>query len=216
LLNRPESASSSRDDGFTLIELLIVTLVMSIVLIIAGSALLSLTTTANRNDSMVSDEQAASTALAQLTRDIRSADSITFPSTAGASDTANEVELIVNQASGTTITKIPVLWVYDSTAKTLTREVMVGSTFTPSGPVLKRVANPTGSPVFSYINGKSGSSISGQLPANISLCATTIHVDIYVAPPSSTTGVATFETSSDIALTNQLNTLTAPGNGLCG
>jgi prepilin-type N-terminal cleavage/methylation domain-containing protein len=212
-LNRPESASPRRDDGFTLIELIIVTLVMGIVLTIAGSALLSLTTTANSNESMVADEQAASTTLAQLTRDIRSANSITFPSTAGASDTANEVELIVNQVSGTTMTTIPVLWVYSSTAQTLTREV--GPSFTPSGPVLQRVANPAGSPIFSYIDGKQGTPLSGQLPANISLCATTIHVDIYVAPPSSTKGVATFETSSDIALTNQLNTLTAPGNGLC-
>jgi prepilin-type N-terminal cleavage/methylation domain-containing protein len=202
-----------RDDGFTLLELIIVTLIMSIILAIAGAVLFSLTTTANRNDSMVADEQAATTALAQLTRDIRSANTITFPTGAVASDTANKLELIVNQASGSTT---PVLWVYDAAAQTLTRQAMVGTVFKTSGPVVNRVANPASSPVFSYINGKSGTSISGQSPANIALCATTIHVDIYVGAPPKTTGVSPFETSSDIALTNQLNTLTAPGNGQCG
>ncbi len=208
----PARARTQEEAGFTLLELMVVTLIMGIVIVIAGTVLFSLTTTANRNDSMVADEQAASTTLAQVTRDIRSANSLTFPAGAQASDTANEVELAVNQPTGTTTT---VLWVYNATASTLTRKVLVGSTFNTSGAVLTRVANPVTSPLFSYFDGKAGTNISGESPATIALCATGIHVDIYVAPPTGTKGVATMEESDDVAMTNQLNTLTAPGNGQC-
>jgi prepilin-type N-terminal cleavage/methylation domain-containing protein len=215
LLNPPRprpAPENGRDDGFTLIELLVVTLIMGIVIAIAGAVLYSLSTTANRNDSMVNDEQAASTVLAQLSRDIRSANTLTFPAGALSTDTPSEVELIDNQPAGGTLS---VLWVYNASAATLTRKVLVGSAFATSGTVLSRVVNPAGSPVFSYLDGKSGTSISGQSPATIALCATGVNVDLFVAPKSAARGVATFEESAEVALTNQLATLTAPGNGQC-
>ena len=136
---------------------MVVTLIMGIVLAISASALLSLSTTANRNESMVSDEQAASTVLAQLTRDIRSAQCLGFPTGALSTDTPNELELMVpSGTTGTTTTTTggtsaactpainttPVLWVYNSALSTLTREVQVNSAFKASGPSLARGGQP--------------------------------------------------------------------------
>ena len=113
----PAGSSDPTDQrGFTLLELMVVMAILTVVVVIAGTALFSLSQTANRNDAMVSEEQAASNIVAQLSRDIRSANSLSFPTGA---TTANEVQLAVNQASGGTV---PVLWVYNSTAATLSRE----------------------------------------------------------------------------------------------
>jgi hypothetical protein len=45
-------------------------------------------------------------------------------------------------------------------------------------------------------------------------CTTIIKVDLYVASTASHLK-STFEASDQVALTNQLNTLTAPGDGQC-
>jgi prepilin-type N-terminal cleavage/methylation domain-containing protein len=199
------TARLSRDDGFTLIELTIVLLVMSIVLAIAGSVLFSLSTTANRNESMVADEQAASNAIAQITRDIRSATSISFP----LGTPASQIQLVDNLQSGGTQT---VTWAYDSTAQTLTRQVQVGGSFRTSGTPVSRVSNNM-VPVFAYFD-VNGNPISSSTISNIVQCTTLITVNIYVA--SSTTGVSPFQETDQAALTNQLNTLSAPGsNGQC-
>jgi hypothetical protein len=181
-------------------------LIMSVVLGITGSVLFSLSTTANRNGSMVADEQAASNAIAQITRDIRSAQSISFP----AGTPASQIELVDNLQSGGTQN---VIWAYNSAARTLTRQVQVGATFSTSGTPVSRVANPNTVPVFAYF-AVNGNPISATTISNITQCTTLITVDIYVAP--STTGVSPFEEKDQAALTNQLNVLAAPGsNGQC-
>jgi prepilin-type N-terminal cleavage/methylation domain-containing protein len=203
-----------RDDdseaGFTLLEIMIVALIMGIVLSIAGAALFSLGTTANRNESMVAQEQAASNALAQFARDVRSANSVAFPSGATTSDSTNEVELVDNTTSGGATT---VEWIYDHTAATLTRNVLVNGTFSASGPQVSRVANPAGSPMFTYYDGKSGTDISSTSVSNIATCSTAITIDVWVGP--STSGVNSVEENEQVAMTNQVNDLTAPGNGQC-
>jgi hypothetical protein len=179
---------------------------MTIVMAVAGGALVSLSRTASRNESMVEVEQSASTIMAQLTRDIRSANTLSFP--VGATP-ADEVQLAVNQQSGGTTT---VLWTYNPSTATLTREVEVGSTFNPSGFTLTKMANSTSQPVFAYYD-DTGSKISATSNSNIASCTTAIGVDLYAAP--STSGVANQQESAEVAITNQLNTLTAPGSGQC-
>jgi prepilin-type N-terminal cleavage/methylation domain-containing protein len=192
--------------GFSLLEMMFTVLVMSIVLVVAGSALVSLSRTASRNEAMVETEQSASTVMAQLTRDIRSAGSLSVPSGATPAD---EVELAVVKQSGGTTT---VLWTYNTAAATLTREVEVGSTFEPSGFTVSKVANPSSSAVFTYYD-DTGSNISATSTSNIATCTTAIGVDLYVA--STTSGVANQQESNEVALTNQLNALDAPGSGQC-
>jgi hypothetical protein len=196
---------------------MVVVLIMGVVIAIAASALYSLSMSANRNDAMVSEEQAASNILAQLSRDIRSSNSLTFPTGVTSSGTGSEVELLVNQTSGGTQ---PVLWVYNSSAATLTREVQVSGNFQAQGQVLTNVANPSGTPVFTYFtysttsSNESLTSLAGSQVSDIQQCTTSIGVDVYVS--SSTRGTATYQESEQVALTNQLDTLTAPGaTGAC-
>jgi prepilin-type N-terminal cleavage/methylation domain-containing protein len=221
MLNTGARTGTGRDDageaGFTLVELMVVVLIMAVVLVIVGSALFSLSMSANRNDAMVSEEQAASNIVAQLSRDIRSANSITFPTGVTSSGTAGEVELLVNQASGGTQ---PVLWIYNSTTATLSREVQVNGNFQAQGQILNSVANPSTAPVFTYYTYSTNSqneslaSLSGAQVSAIQQCTTVIGVDVYVS--SSIRGTATYQESEQVGLTNQLDTLTAPGaNGSC-
>ncbi len=202
---RPERPDGS-ESGFSLLEMMFTLLVMSVVVTIAGTSLVSLSRTASRNESMVEVEQSASTIMAQLTRDIRSADTLSFP--AGATP-ADEVQLAVNQQAGGATT---VLWTYNPSTATLTRETEVGSTFKPSGFTLSKMANSTSTPVFTYYD-DTGSNISATSSSNIASCTTAIGVGLNVVP--STSGVVNQQQSAEVALTNQLNTLTAPGSGQC-
>jgi prepilin-type N-terminal cleavage/methylation domain-containing protein len=212
---RQPPASHGVEDGFTLLELMVVMLIMGVVLLVAGSALISLSTTTNRGSAMVTDEQVASGALAQMGKDIRSAHAITFPSGAVATDAPNEVVLQENKPGGGTT---PVEWIYSPTAATLTREVLNSSgSVVSTGPVVAKVANASTTSLLSYYK-DDGSQIvptSGSTTAlgKISSCTTRIQVHLFLAPGVS--GVANFEESEDVAITDQLAILSAPGNGQC-
>ena len=205
-----------RESGFTVLELMIVVAVMSVVLVIATGSLLSLTNTANRDETMVSTEQNASGVLAQLSRDIRSSAKITF-SSFSTPQPANEVQLSVNKPGGGTTA---VQWIYNSSNSTLTRYAQLSSgSFATSGTTLAQVANPSGTPVFSYYDRYGDlftTTGSTPTPANtVANCTTRIGIQLYAAPPSGTTGLATLQETADVALTDQLAVLTTPGNGQC-
>lgn len=200
--------TQDRDGGFSLLELVIATLLASIVLAMAGDGLISLANAANRNDSVIKEEQAASLVMAQMERDIRSASTVTFPT---GSSPSQQLELNVVGASGSTSA---VLWVYDPTGRTLSRETQVQGSFTStSGMSIPNVANGSGTPVFAYYD-LAATDISSTSASNIAQCATGVAVDVHVS--STTTGVGSFEESAEVALTNRIEVLTAPGNGQCG
>jgi type II secretory pathway pseudopilin PulG len=208
----------------TLIELLLVLVLMTVVLAIAGNALLSLTTTANRTDSMVQAEQHASTVLASMSRDIRSAHVISFAAWGTTPASSQELELQLNQPSGQWVQ-----WVYSSGAgpqcpgagPSLTRYVGTSDTTlgSISTPALCRVANGTSDPIFTYWS-KTDQQLSTTTNSDGSVntgnetsCTTRIHVQLDVSP--GTSGVNTFKMTDDVALTDQVAIVSAPGNGQC-
>lgn len=206
-----------RDEGFTLLELMIVLAVMGVVLAIAGSALFSLQNATVRTSAMVNDEQDASTVLAQMARDIRSAHSLTFPSTTTDADFA--MILYENQPSGGTA---PVEWVYQpptapAVVGTLSREVLDSSLAVTSTRVeLSDVANVS-VPVFTYYNlfGASIPTGSSTQLQTIQNCTTAVGVDLIISP-SPVSGVSNFTEADEVAITDQQQILSAPGNQQCG
>lgn len=200
-----EAPAATSDAGFTLVELAVVLLILGIVMAICSSVVFSLSNSARRNDSMVTTEQAASTALAVLARDIRSAHSISFPGTS-----PNQVQLQVNNGSGG---YVYVEWTYDSTALTVTRSTATSAAgpFTKTGPTATNVTNGA-SGIFRYYN-VLGADISSATNNTIKNCAARIGVQLDVS--SSTIGVPTFQASEDVSLTDQVQIISAPGNGQC-
>jgi prepilin-type N-terminal cleavage/methylation domain-containing protein len=200
------------DAGMTLIELAIVLLLMSIVLSIVGSMFFSLSQTASRNDTMVTDEQAASTVLAQVSRDIRSAHSVSFsPFTLPVP--SQELELQMNQPSGQWVE-----WVYTPTAATINGTTQSAHTFaryvgtsrngpfTRSAPVVStpvNVANGATTPVFSYFQGDGTNITNTYSPTTIQTCATRVEVTMQVATQKNITAVPTFQIVDDVAITDQ-------------
>lgn len=205
---------------------MVVLSIMGVVLVIAGGALLSLQKAAQRNNSMVTQEQAASTTLALMARDIRSAHSIGFPSSS--TDAADAVILYENQPSGTGTT--PVEWIYQppaapATVGTLSRIVLTSS-LAPSTTeeVLPDLANGTNA-VFSYYNlagAPQATTPSGTADPTLQNCTTGIGVSLTI-PAShldnaseSLVGMNTFQESEEVAITDQEQILSAPGNNQCG
>lgn len=209
------------EGGFTLIELTVVLAIMGVVLLIAGGALISLQKTTVRTGAMVSTEQDASTVLAQMARDIRSTHAITFPSltTTNAADT---VILYVNQPSGGNPT--PVEWVYQppiapATVGTLEREVLDSSlSVVSTATELTDVANGSAA-VFSYYPLLNSTPItpspSDTQNSTIATCTTGIGVTLDISP-APVTGVSNFQESDEVAITDQEQILSAPGNQQCG
>lgn len=205
--------SPEHERGFTTLELMITCAILSIVFIIAGSVLYSLTVTANRSDASVTNEQTAATLLTQLSRDIRSAQSLSFPT----SSPSTEVEFQDLQVTGSSSTTVPVIWAYDSGTGKLVREVQVGGSFQAQANFSATLANNlTTNPIFSYYTYTDPGTalVSTDSVSEFTTCTTTIGVDLIVA--STTNGARfSYEASDQVALTNQLDTLTAPGNGTC-
>lgn len=200
---------STPDDGFTLVELMMTTLIMGIVITVAGSVLYSLGVTANRNGAMVRGAQSASTVMTQLGRDIRSAQAISFPT----GSPSTEVQFADDVVSAGAVTTTNVLWAYSGS--TLSRSVEVGGTFQPTAYSIG-LANTADQPVFQYFT---FSSPGTPLPATDSMfefskCTTYIGVRLRVAATTDNFQAA-YQESSQVALTNELDVLTAPGNGYC-
>lgn len=201
-----------------MVELLIVMLLMGIVLVIASTSLVSFQNVTTRNSAMVTDEQAASTTLTLIGRDIRSAHSITFLSSS--TNAANSVILYENQPSGSGTT--PIEWVYQpptgsATVGTFSRIVLNSSLVAQSTQLmLKNLANPTTGPVFTYYDLQDSPIPTTGTSANqtIQNCATAIGVTLDTSP-SPIPGVATFQETAEVAITDQQQLLSAPGNGQC-
>lgn len=207
LLSRRRSES-----GTTLIELTIVLLVMSIMIGIAGSVLFSLSKTASRDDATVNDEQDASTVLAQVSRDIRSAHAVTFVAFSSPT-TTQELELQMNQPSNTWVE-----WVYTPTAATvngasqpahtLARYVGTSSTgtFTRSAPSVStpvNVANGTTTDLFRYFQGNGSEITTIDSVSSIETCTTRVTVTLDVATTKNLQAVPTLQLADDVAITDQ-------------
>ncbi len=216
---RRRPAETHPDGGFTLLELMVTMAVMAIVLVIAGSGLISMQGAAVRNDAMITDEQAASTALALMARDIRSAHSIEFLT----STTDARLAVILNENQPNSTATTPVEWVYQpgsgsSGVGTLSRVTLTSSlTVAGTNVVLTDVSNPTATPVFSYFNLQGVSmdpTVSGA-DQTLQNCTTSIGVDLMISP-SPVPGVTNFQETDTVAITDQEQILSAPGNGQCG
>ncbi len=209
------------DGGFTLIELMVVLAIMSIVLIIAGAALISLQNASARNSAMINDEQGASTTLALLSRDIRSAHNITFVSST--TDASQSVVLMENQPSGGATQ--PIEWVYTppvapAVVGTLSRVVLTSALAVQSTQVmLSDLANTSSTPVFSYydLQGAPIATATAGTPNNSTLedCTTAVGVTLDISP-SPVPGVNSFTESNQVAIYDQQQILSAPGNNQCG
>lgn len=208
-------------------ELLVVMMVLSIVVALAGFSLISLSNTASRSDSMVQEEQTATSVLSQLARDIRSAVSITFPSGASPSTQLELKEVGTSLCSTSTTTTAGtsytyVLWVVSSTTGTLTREQQNSSCAWVQSPFqLNYLVNSSSNPVFSYTDDQGDQlPIASPTPSTpldsswgpfIASQASAVAINLYVS--TVVRGVATFHTTCTVALTNQLQTLNAAGEG---
>lgn len=213
-----ERDRGANDSGYTVAELLIVMALMAIVLVIAGSSLISMQNTTSRNTAMINVEQDASTTLALMARDIRSAHSIGFPSST--TNAAISVVLYENQPGSSTTT--PVEWVYQppsGSAPTgvLSREVL-DSALNPTSTqvLLTDLANTSTNPVLTYydLQGQPMSTTDPYADATLSNCTTAIGVNLTISP-SPVPGVANFQESNVVAITDQEQLLSAPGNGQC-
>jgi prepilin-type N-terminal cleavage/methylation domain-containing protein len=241
---RRTPAGPEPEAGFTLIELMVVVAIMSIVLLIAGSALISLTTTTNRGSAMVTDEQEASTVMAQLAKDIRSANSISYPSSTPQSQTPNLLVLKENVASGGYQS---VEWLYQPDrnickswgldplhpSPCLVREVQPNGPYSANGPysvsgfsvsrVVTPLVDPNGNPMLDG-NGQTiplfsyynqaGGSV-GTDPGTIGKCTTRVQVNLEVAPSQAGAGIRPFIETEDVTITDQIAILSQPGNGQC-
>lgn len=201
-----ETRSRSDEAGFTLLEMAIVLLVATVVLVSAVSTLTSLANAASRNEAVNTQEQSVSTTMAQLERDIRSATSISFPSGASPQD-----ELQLAETSGGTNSNL--LWVYNASLGTLTREAQVNGAFQAGGSAVDGVSSAAGTGVFKYYGTQAGD-ISATPPSNIAMCATAVGIDLQVT--STRVGVGSFEETAEVALTQQADSLTTPGGDPCG
>jgi prepilin-type N-terminal cleavage/methylation domain-containing protein len=210
--------SRAPDDGFTLMELMVVLAIMSVVAVIAGTALFSLQSATVRTGAMVTNEQDASTTLAQMGRDIRSAHAITFPSST--SNAADAVILYVNQPSGGTI---PIEWVYQpptapAVVGALSRETLNAALTVVSGSTALTDVGNGPNPVFAYYNlfgAAIGTTPSSTQNPTLASCTTGIGVTLMINP-SPVNGVSTYQASDEVAITDQEQALSAPGDAQCG
>jgi len=187
------------ESGFTLIEMVIV---VSVLLLVMGpllAALDSVTRTENRNQALVSNQEAVRVVLVAITRDLRGSKSLT----ALADPTTYPLEVDMVLINGT-----QVRWRLDTTTNTLYRETSpAGSppTWTRST-TLAMVLNTTQTPavgIFRYLRDASDTEFdpSTALSADIANC--TIHIHVLLVSQSNP-GPLPFTSESDVELRNRL------------
>lgn len=172
------------EGGFTLVELLVT---MTIFLLVSGSLLSALESgmrTERRTSQRIDDEQALRLTLAQLTHDVRSADSLVPTDRATLAD---ELDLVINGQH--------IQWRYDPTGAQLVRAVVTDTTVS-QGATLAGVVNGA-APMFSLLGtgGQDLGAAPGMTGADEFRCAAAVRASVMsgahpVVPPFTETAVA--------------------------
>lgn len=188
---------------------MVATMLLGVVLGVLGSALVSLTNSSAQGEALVANQQDVLVTLTQLGRDLRAANPLLALPTTSAYTTSVEMT-DVNPSGGTGTT---VEWVFNTSSKTLTRELLVNGSVTSAKVMLKGVQNSASQPMFSYFDLDNNNLVSeGDPPATISTCTTRVEALIVgLSDP----GPSPFQESQDIQLRNQIANLAAQGNNPC-
>jgi prepilin-type N-terminal cleavage/methylation domain-containing protein len=196
------------EGGFSLVELLVVLVILGVVLAMAGSTLVSMTRAGNRGQALVDNEQNANFALNALARDLRAANPLLAPSSSAVYTTVVQMDLGPSAGPQTVVQ-----WVFDSTAKTLTRNIMSGTTVTSSYLWLTGVLNSSTQPVFGLFDSANNDLVAqAAVPGTVALCTTRVEVQI---DGLSEPGPLPFNVVADVQLRNQIANLAAAGGQPC-
>jgi prepilin-type N-terminal cleavage/methylation domain-containing protein len=191
--------SRADEGGFTLIELTVVMLLMSLVMISFYGALNSLTSNAQRQEALVTDQEAVRFAMIDMARELRGANPLEPLTTSAAY--GSEVEAAVLPARGTTA--VYVRW--QLTGTTLTRSILdaPGGTATSTKTVLANVKNAsTGVTLLRYYNSAGTELVAASnTPGDFSNCTVRIHISVSAAV---VTGPAPFTQDVDAEIRNRL------------
>ena len=204
------------EEGFTIIEVTIASMIMVVVLAMFFATLVSLTSSEDRSQRLVGNEQNVRFELDQLSREIRAANPIVPILTAtSASDYANEIEVVLGPTGGA---QKVIRWRYDTTKLEMARQVMSDTSSTATvisqSFLLTRVRNiETGIPVFTYYGQQNENLVTQTLTNGGSLhdaanCAVRVHI---VLASDSNPGPMPFQETQDVEVRNRL-----PGKHGCG
>ncbi|HEV7525158.1 MAG TPA: prepilin-type N-terminal cleavage/methylation domain-containing protein [Acidimicrobiia bacterium] len=204
------------EQGFTIVEVTIATSIMVVVLAMFFGTLASLSTSEDRAQRLVSNEQNVRFELDQLARDIRAANPLVpLLNAATAAGYDNQIEVVLGPTGGS---QQVIRWTYDTTTKQMVRQLMSSTASNATNLsqtfLLVRVRNiETATPVFQYFGQQDEDLVaqtlanSGNLhdPAN---CAVRVHI---VLRSDSNPGPVPFTETQDVEIRNRL-----PGNVGCG
>lgn len=185
------------EEGVTLVELTVVTLVFGLITATIMTVMITLTSSAVRQESATQNQETARQALDLLQKDLRGADPISALSTVALY--ANRIDITLLSSQGP---QAFIRWRLSGTD--LLRETLSsagGSTVTSSQVVAKNVTNASaGIPLFRYY-GADGAEMtsSNAQPNDLAHCSASIHIAV-LARPSTNAPAITAE--SDAALRN--------------
>ena len=215
MLNLPAMYRARRDDesGFTVIEVTMASMIMVIVLAMFFSTLVSLTSSEDRSQRLVSNEQNVRFELDQLARELRAANPIVpLPNATSAGDYSNQIEVVLGPSGGA---QTVVRWTYDMSRELMERQLMsdtsASATVLAQSFYLNKVRNvEKGLPVFSYYGPQNQDLVAQALAGtgtmnNVPNCAQRVHI---VMISDSNPGPVPFTETQDVEVRNRL-----PGNG---